>query len=192
LAELFSAIEALFAGLAAQGRWDWGRCSPVIRLSLADGVLQSRAQLDEKIGEQLADNETRLGVRGAHRSLSGRFHGLISAAAIHYGERVVVLVDEYDKPTLDNLTDPETARQMHDGLRNLYSVIKDADAHIRFVFLTGVSKFSQVNLFSGLNNLRDIRVSRESSAICGYTEADLDTVFAVELDGLDRDQIHRW
>ena len=192
LAELFSANEALFTGLEAQGRWDWGRPSPVIRLSLADGVLQSRAQLDEKIGELLADNEARLGVRGAHRSLSGRFHGLISAAATHYGQRVVVLVDEYDKPILDNLTNPDTAREMRDGLRNLYSVIKDADAHLRFVFLTGVSKFSKVSLFSGLNNLRDITVSREYSAICGYTETDLDTVFAAELEGLDRAQVRHW
>ena len=192
LAELFSANEALFTGLEAQGRWDWDRPSPVIRLSLADGVLESRAQLDEKIGELLADNEARLGVRGAHRSLSGRFHGLISAAATHHGERVVVLVDEYDKPILDNLTDPKTAREMRDGLRNLYSVIKDADAHIRFVFLTGVSKFSKVSLFSGLNNLKDITLDARYSAICGYTEADLDTVFAAELEGLDRAQVRHW
>jgi hypothetical protein len=78
---------------------------------------------------------------------------------------------------------------LRDGLRNLYSVIKDSDAHIRFAFLTGVSKFS---LFSGLNNLRDIKVSADYSAICGYTETDVDTVFAPELAGLDRDQIRAW
>jgi hypothetical protein len=77
-------------------------------------------------------------------------------------------------------------------LRNLYSVIKDSDAHIRFVFLTGVSKFSKVSLFSGLNNLRDITLSPEYSAICGYTEADLEQVFAPELPGLDRDEIRSW
>jgi hypothetical protein len=103
-----------------------------------------------------------------------------------------VLVDEYDKPILDNITRPDIAREMRDGLRNLYSVIKDSDAHIRFAMLTGVSKFSKVSLFSGLNNLRDITVSPEYSAICGYTEADLDQVFAPELDGLDRNEIRRW
>jgi hypothetical protein len=81
---------------------------------------------------------------------------------------------------------------MREGLRNLYSVIKGADADIRFAFLTGVSKFSKVSLFSGLNNLRDITVSREYSSICGYTEADLDAVFAPELAGLDRQQIRTW
>jgi hypothetical protein len=158
LAELFEGNAALFRGLAAEQRWDWSRRYPVIRLSFAEGVLRDRRELDEKIVELLAENETRLGVRGEQRSLSGRFHGLIAAAHEQHGERVVVLVDEYDKPILDNITNPETAREMRDGLRNLYSVIKGQDAHIRFAFLTGVSKFSKVSLFSGLNNLMDITV----------------------------------
>jgi hypothetical protein len=103
-----------------------------------------------------------------------------------------VLVDEYDKPILDNLTRPEIAREMRDGLRNLYSVIKGLDAHIRFAMLTGVSKFSKVSLFSGLNNLNDITIDPDYSAICGYTEADLEQVFAPELPGLDRDEIRSW
>jgi len=154
--------------------------------------LRSRAELDQRIGELVADNEARLGVASSHRSLAGRFQGLIAAAHAAHGERAVVLVDEYDKPILDNLTDPDTARELRDGLRNLYSVIKGADAHIRFAFLTGVSKFSKVNLFSGLNNLNDITVDADYSALCGYTEADLDEVFAPELAGLDREQIRAW
>ncbi len=192
LAELFSGNRALFAGLEAEARWDWSRRYPVIRLSFADGVLHSRAALDEKIGELLADNEAALDVRSPHRSISGRFQGLIAAASARCGERVVVLVDEYDKPILDNLTDPDTAREMRDGLRNLYSVIKGQDAHLRFAFLAGVSKFSKVSLFSGLNNLKDITVDARYSALCGYTEADLDAVFAPELEGLDRDRIRAW
>jgi hypothetical protein len=86
------------------------------------------------------------------------------------GRRVVVLVDEYDKPILDNLGRTEAATAIRDGLRNLYSVIKDSDAHIRFAFLTGVSKFSKVSLFSGLNNLDDITVDARYSAICGYAD----------------------
>ena len=192
LAELFSAHQPLFQGLEAQDRWDWDRRYPVIRISFADGVLQNREQLDEKIVELLSDNEARLGVSSPHRSLSGRFSGLISAAATRYGERVVVLVDEYDKPILDNLTQPDRARELRDGLRNLYSVIKGADADVRFALLTGVSKFTKVSLFSGLNNLNDITVDARYSALCGYTETDLDTVFAPELEGLDRDRIRTW
>ena len=192
LAELFSGNAALFQGLYAAQHWDFGQRHPVVRFSFADGVIQDRAQLDEKIRELFDDNERRLGVTGEHRSISGRFHSLLRAAEAHYGARVVVLVDEYDKPMLDNLTRPEVARDLRDGLRNLYSVIKGADAHVRFAFLTGVSKFSKVSLFSGLNNLNDITVDAAYSAICGYTEADLDRVFAPELEGLDRGQIRAW
>jgi hypothetical protein len=81
---------------------------------------------------------------------------------------------------------------MRDGLRNLYSVIKGQDAHIKFALLTGVSKFSKVNIFSGLNNLSDITLDAEYSNLCGYTDADVDTIFAPELEGLDRDEIRHW
>jgi len=103
-----------------------------------------------------------------------------------------VLIDEYDKPILDALEVPEVARANRDFLRGLYAVIKDCDAHVRFTFITGVSKFSKVSLFSGLNNLTDITLDPRYSAICGYTDADLDAVFAPELLGLDRDQIRAW
>ncbi|MBK1725402.1 hypothetical protein CKO23_25250, partial [Thiocystis violacea] len=148
--------------------------------------------MDAKIEELLAENEARLAASGQALSLSGRFSQLIRQAHALTGERVVVLVDEYDKPILDNLTCPEIAGEMRDGLRNLYSVIKGQDAHIRFAFLTGVSKFSKVSIFSGLNSLNDITVDAEYSALCGYTEHDLDTVFAPEVEGLDRDEIRRW
>jgi hypothetical protein len=193
LAELFSGSEALFEGLAAHRQWDWGRRFPVIRLSFAEGVLTGRAELDARIRDLLRINREVLGVEvPADLDIAGAFGELIRQAHRQHGERVVVLVDEYDKPILDNLTRPDIARANRDGLRNLYSVIKGADAHIRFAFLTGVSKFSKVSLFSGLNNLNDITVDARYSAICGYTEADLDQVFAAELDGLDRAQIRTW
>ena len=87
---------------------------------------------------------------------------------------MAVLVDEYDKPILDALEEPEVARANRDYLRGLYSVIKDCDGHVRFCFLTGVSRFSKVSLFPSLNNLIDITLEPSYSAICGYTEADFD------------------
>ena len=192
LAELFAGNESLFRGLFIHDRWDWAKRYPIVRLSFAEGVLHSRAELDEKIHELLDENQRRLGVGGEHRSISGRFSQLIRLAHARSGQRVVVLVDEYDKPILDNLATPDKAREMRDGLRNLYSVVKSADADLRFAFLTGVSKFSKVSLFSGLNNLRDITLSRDYSALCGYTDADVDTIFAPELAGLDRERIRHW
>ncbi len=192
LAELFEGNEPLFRGLFIHAQWDWDRRAPVIRLSFGGGVMRSPEDLGEKIQDLLATNQEQLGVRCTRPTPRGCFAELIRLAHAQSGERVVVLVDEYDKPILDNLGRPEVAHEIRDGLRDLYSVIKDSDAHIRFAFLTGVSKFSKVSLFSGLNNLNDITVSPEHSAICGYTEADLDEVFASELAGLDREQIRHW
>jgi hypothetical protein len=192
LKELFEGNRALFTGLYAEDHWDWSVSYPVIAISFGKGVVTSRAALDQRIREIIAHHQRRLGIALEPMSIAGSFSGLIEEAYRKYGQRVVVLVDEYDKPILDNITDPTVAKEMRDGLRNLYSVIKDSDAHIKFAFLTGVSKFSKVSLFSGLNNLEDITVAERYSAICGYTEADLDTVFAPELAGLDRGQIHDW
>ncbi len=108
----------------------------------------------------------------------------------------MVLVDEYDKPILDPLTDStaraELAHHNRDALRALYGNVKELDAHIRFALLTGVSKFSKVSLFSELNNLADITLDPRYATICGYTEHDLDAVFAPELEGLDREDIRDW
>ena len=193
IAELFAGNEPLFRGLLIHQQWDWTIRYPVIRISFGGGVLQNREQLDARIAEILRVNRLTLGVSVlSDLAVADAFGELIRQAHGATGQRVVVLVDEYDKPILDNLSDRDTARAMRDGLRNLYSVIKDNDAHIRFAFLTGVSKFSKVSIFSGLNNLKDITVDARYSALCGYTEEDVDTVFAPELDGLDRAQIRAW
>jgi hypothetical protein len=193
IAELFAGNETLFRGLAIHPHWDWSVRHPVIRLSFGGGLVHAPAALEARIADLLRVNQEALGVT-VHTGLDipGTFGDLIRQAERAFGQRVVVLVDEYDKPILDNLTCPDVAQEMRDGLRNLYSVIKDNDAHIRFAFLTGVSKFSKVSIFSGLNNLRDITVVAGYSALCGYTEADVNTVFAPELPGLDRAEIRRW
>ena len=192
LKQLFEGKRALFEGLAADTRWDWGRTHPVIRISFGGGVLKNRAALDERLGELLQDNQDRLGITCTHTSVSGRFAQLIAHVHAQTGQTAVVLVDEYDKPILDNITDSATALDMREGLKDFYSVLKDADEHLRFVFITGVSKFSKVSLFSGLNHLEDITLDPRYSAICGYTDADVDTVFAPELPGLDREEVRRW
>ena len=192
LKQMFEGKRSLFHGLAADERWDWSRTHPVIRISLGGGVLKNRAALDERLGELLQDNQDRLGLSCTHTSLSGRFSQLIAQAHAQTGQTAVVLVDEYDKPILDNITDSAVALDMREGLKDIYSVLKDADEHLRFVFITGVSKFSKVSLFSGLNHLKDITLDSRYSAICGYTDADVDTVFAPELPGLDREEIRRW
>ena len=192
LKELFEGNESLFKGLAAETLWDWSRRFAVIFISFAEGVVHSREALNAKITEQIDVNQEALGLHTTQPMLSGRFSELIRLTRAKYGQRVVVLVDEYDKPMLDNITDPGIASDMCDGLRDLYSVIKGQDANLQFAMLTGVSKFSKVSLFSGLNNLTDITLDERYSDICGYTDSDIDTVFAPELPGLDRELIRDW
>ena len=192
LKELFEGNEPLFEGLDIYDHWDWSVRHPVVRLSFGSGNFKEPGYLQANVMEQLAAIESREEVISEYATAPGRFAFLIRALHERLGQRVVVLVDEYDKPILDALEEPDIARANRDFLRGLYATIKDNDAHIAFVFLTGVSKFSKVSLFSGLNNLIDITLEPHYSALCGYTDEDLDAVFAPELPGLDRDEIRRW
>ena len=142
LKELFEGNRALFAGLAAESRWDWSKRHPVIRIDLGAGEVRSRAELELRLHEIVDDHVRRLGLTLHNQSLSGRFGELIHGAAFQAGQRAAVLVDEYDKPILDNFADRETAAVMRDTLRSFYSVLKLADTDLDFVLLTGVSKFS--------------------------------------------------
>ena len=192
LKELFEGNEPLFKGLDIHDRWDWSVRYPVLRLSFGSGNFKEPGYVEATLMEQLAATERRAEVVSEYATAPGRFAALLEALHDQAGQPVAVLIDEYDKPILDALEVPDIARANRDFLRGLYAVIKDCDAHVRFTFITGVSKFSKVSLFSGLNNLTDITLEPEYSAICGYTDADLDTVFAPELPGLDRDQIRDW
>ena len=192
LKELFEGGEELFQGLAIHEPWDWSARYPVVRLDFSSGSFASVDDLQAEVADQLDVVAADSGIALAGRTASIRLRQLIRELRRRTGQRVVVLVDEYDKPILDALGDADLARANRDYLRGLYSTLKFADAHIRFSFITGVSKFSKVSLFSGLNNLTDITLDPEFSGICGYTEADLDAVFAPELPGLDRAAIREW
>ena len=192
LKELFEGNAALFKGLYAEHHWDWSVKFPVLRISFGGGVLGSVEDLQASLHAQLTQHEQSCGLTAQFPDARSRFADLIRHLAEKTGQRVVVLVDEYDKPILDRIEDRDKALAIREVLKDFYAVIKDSDAHIRFAFLTGVSKFSKVSLFSGLNNLKDITIDARYSAICGYTDADVDTVFAPELPGLDREEIRRW
>ncbi len=192
LKELFEGSEPLFAGLDIHDRWDWSVRHPVVRLDFGAGHFGEPGYVHASTMAQLAAAAEDGGVAASYDTAPERFRELLRALHARTGQRVAVLVDEYDKPILDALETPDVARANRDYLRGLYSTIKSGDAHVRFTFLTGVSKFSKVSVFSGLNNLTDITIDPCYSAICGYTEADLDTVFAPELAGLDRERIRDW
>ena len=193
LKEIFEGNQALFEGLSIHDKWDWSIRFPVIRISFNDGGISNRAELERRIRSILRVNFQRLGlVCPDLDDTIDAFGELIRTARKVHGQRVVVLVDEYDKPILDNIDDAAGMLAIREGLKALYSVIKGADEDIRFAFVTGISKFGKVSMFSGMNNLNDLTLYPDYSAICGYTDADLDSVFAPELPGVAREQVMRW
>ena len=192
LRELFEGNEPLFRDLDIHSHWDWSVKHPVVRLSF-DGNYNEPGNLHSNIISQLAMIEQDVGLEPAEHCtgpdrLQNLLHGLHRAT----GQQVVVLVDEYDKPILDVIDNPDMAAANRDYLRGFYGIIKGSARDVRFVFVTGVSMFSRVSLFSGLNNLRNISLDPNYATICGYTDIDLDKVFAPELPGLDRDLIRKW
>ncbi len=193
LHELFSGSEPLFRGLAIHETWDWSAKHPVVRLSF-DGKHSEPGDLEADVHAQLAIAERDAGLSSAAGAMTGpaRLRDLLDRLHRKAGRQVVVLVDEYDKPILDVLDKPEMANANRDYLRGFYGVIKGCAHLVRFVFVTGISMFTKVSLFSGLNNLENISLNSKYAAICGYTDADLDRVFAAELEGLDRDEIRLW
>ena len=190
--ELFEGSECLFEGLAIHASWDWSKRHPVVRLDFGSGHFNEPGYLHKDVMAQLDGVESEWNLTSEYDTGPARLRQLLGALHARTGERVAVLVDEYDKPILDALDSPDVARANRDYLRGLYSVVKTCDASIRFTFLTGVSKFSKVSLFSGLNNLIDLTLDPRYAALCGYTDEDVDTVFAPELPGLDREAIRDW
>jgi len=192
LKDIFEGKKELFKGLAIYDQWDWEDQYPVLRVSLGSGVEKDINQLFPRLRWILEDAEDDLKIKCDSENPVVCFKELIRKAHEKYGKKVVILIDEYDKPILDNITDSEVAGQMRDAMKNFYAVIKDNDAYIRFVFITGVSKFSKMNLFSGLNNLEDITLDVKYADICGYTHHDLLTVFKEHLEGADMEKVKLW
>ncbi|WP_044407698.1 ATP-binding protein [Thiomicrospira microaerophila] len=193
LRNIFEANKSLFSGLAIENQWNWDIRYPVIRISFAQGKIESRQQLDESILRTLKENQQYLAIECEEKtSVAGCFSELIRKANQKYNQKVVVLVDEYDKPILDNITNTPLAQELRDGLVNFYSVIKGSDEFLRFAFLTGVSKFTKTSIFSGLNNITDISLDKPYGDICGYSQQDVETTFAPYLEGVDMDRLKEW
>ena len=194
LKELFEGNQALFEGLYIEDKWDWSQSYPVIKLDFADGSITSRSELDFRIRKVLKDcaEQFNISVAADDNDIPGCFRDLIIACSKKFNQKVVVLIDEYDKPILDNIESPEQAAELREGLKNLYSVMKGQDAYIHFIFMTGVTKFSKVSLFSGINQIVDITLNPRFATICGFTQPDLEIEFAEHLQDVDWLQLKEW
>ncbi len=192
LSEIFLGNKELFKGLYIYDKYNF-KSHPVIRISFGSGDYSlDEERIHKRLKWVLKENQEDLGIDCGDLSNDECFATLIKESYKKYNENVVILIDEYDKPILDNITNKDMAKRARNILKNFYSIIKDSDRYIRFVFITGVSKFSKLNLFSGLNNLEDITLNEEFAEICGYTHDDLLTVFKDRIEGIDLELVKRW
>lgn len=172
LEHFFLGHRDLFRGLAVDSHpWPWEEY-PIIKISFAQGSFSRKGGLRERIDSMLRQVETRYGVKAEGASEGARLDSLIRSLHAKYGRQVVILVDEYEKPLLDSYEDEvfETNRK---ELAEFYSPFKDNAEHIRFLFITGVTRFGRMNIFSGLNNLLDISLDSPFSSLCGVTEEEI-------------------
>ncbi|MDX8551989.1 AAA family ATPase, partial [Methanospirillum purgamenti] len=177
----FSGRKELFSGLfldSPESGWDFSMQYPVLRIDFAGGSLRSVSDIKERIGKLLDSWEKTYDLEKTSGSIGDRLLSQVPQIFQKTSSQVVILVDEYDKPILDNLEDPTLVLELRDHLKDFYGAIKPLDKYLKFVLLTGVSKFAKTGIFSGLNNLDDITIDTRYSALCGYTQTDLETVFA--------------
>ncbi len=180
LKELFEGSKELFEGLWIEEHWDWDKANPVLHIPFSS-LGYKELGLDRALHRHLDKIIETKDFDVEEESLSQKFEELLKAFAQTEG-RVVLLIDEYDKPIIDYLGgEIEQAKENQQILKNFYSVIKDSDPYIRMVFITGVSKFSRVSIFSDLNNLYDITLSDSYAAMLGYTQEELEAFFARHL-----------
>lgn len=190
---VFESRRELFDGLYIQDNWTWDKPHPVVRLSFV-GEHSNRESLNKDVLDQLADieDDAKLEIRDDVKSGPRRLRSVIRRLKKAYKRPVVFLVDEYDKPILDVIDNPKIALENRDYLSSLYGIVKGISRDLRFVFVTGISMFTRVSLFSGMNNLNDISLNPEYNAICGFTEEEIDRTFGKNLTMLDRSKVRKW
>ena len=186
----FEGRKELFVGLALeqaelelaqqQKREAWEK-RPVLYFDLNAKNYNYLEALSDRLSLQLGRSETEFGIPRQHETPDDRFIHLITSLYRKKNQQVVILIDEYDKPLLETITDEEVHNANRSLLKAFYEVLKQCDPYIRFAFLTGVTKFSKTSLFSGVNNLVDITLDDKYAAICGFTEQELSDCFAPEI-----------
>ncbi len=182
LAELFSGSRELFKGLWIEAHWRWEEPYPIVRLAFNDATYQ-KIGLEAFLTQELQQQAQLHGIRLTKTGSQSLLKELIELLAAKKGP-VVLLVDEYDKPIIDYLDDVPQAEAHRNMMKHLYSVLKPLDAHLRFVLLTGVSKFSRVSIFSELNNLIDLTTHHKFADLLGYTQQELEHTFEKYIEGV--------
>ncbi|MEA5141447.1 ATP-binding protein [Arcicella rigui] len=188
---LFLAKKELFKGLYIEDKWNWEQTNPIIRMSFSN-IGHKEKGLNKAISDELDSIANKYDIQLSEEIISGKFKELIQKLSATRG-KVVVLIDEYDKPIIDYLGEnPDKAIENRDIMKVFYSILKDADPHLKLVFITGVSKFSRVSIFSDLNNLQDLTTNKFFAGCCGITQNELEAHFKQELLETDKEAIKKW
>jgi hypothetical protein len=177
IAEIFKGDKSLFEGLYIYDKYDWTQQYPVITIDWSNVKLATAEEMENdmcKFLEQIADSDQ---IKLLRDYASSKFAELIQRLNEKTGRQVVVLVDEYDMPILDALNNTDEMELIRNFLQSFYKVLKGTDEHLRFVFITGVSKFAKVSIFSGMNSPDDITIDDQYATICGYTQDELTANF---------------
>ena len=184
LKSYFEGRRDLFEGLAiSRTETEWKKY-PVLHFDFTGKNYETSDDLIMKIDDILLGYEKLYGKNTESNDVAIRFKNLIKAAHDKTGSQVVVLVDEYDKPLLQNVENPETENKIRSVLKGFYGNLKGEDAHLQFIFITGVTRFDKVSIFSDLNNLNDISLSERYSAICGISQEELEANFVPEIQAM--------
>ena len=178
----FEGRKDLFKGLFIESvEKEWVQY-PVLRFSMASGKHMEKDQLERYLLFMLAENERRFGITSDSIDPNVRLRNLITSIYEKTGKKVVILIDEYDAPLLDVVHEDKTLPVLRNVMRNFYSPLKDSDPYLHFVFLTGITKFSQLSIFSELNNLKNISMRPDYAGVCGITEEEMVTAMTDYLD----------
>lgn len=184
LKSYFEGKKELFEGLAIEKLEKEWTAYPVLHFSLAGGKFMDKEQLESHLSFLLSEKEKLFGIESQSSLCNTRLLNLIQTAYQQTGKQVVLLIDEYDAPLLDVVHEEENLTQLRQVMRNFYSPIKDADPYLRFVFITGITKFSQVSIFSELNNINNISMQPEYAGLCGITKDEVENQLQVDIASL--------
>ena len=187
----YAGEKELFKDTFIENNWDWSTKHPVITINFGSSNVATKEELRIVVQEKIYTNSENYEIKLMKKSSSGLFEELIQRLYEKYNKKVVVLIDEYDKPLLDNISNT-FVKEIRTELAGFYSALKDAEKYLKLVFITGVSKFSKTSIFSKLNNLSDISLDPNFADICGYTQQDLETVFADYLKDVDLKKVKDW
>ena len=180
----FSGKKELFEGLAIEKLEQEWMEYPVLHFDMSGGKHMEKEQLEDYLSNRLEAEERKWGIAHTKRGANDRLTELITTAYEISGKQVVVLIDEYDAPMLDVAHDKETLDVLRNVMRNFFSPLKMCEPMLRFVFLTGITKFSQVSIFSELNNIKNVSLDDEYAGVCGITKEELLTQMSEDIDML--------